>query len=137
MQFSIKNTTRQSVPKIQFEQIKNPVLSREYELSLVFVGPTTSRRLNKTYRGKDRATNVLSFPISKHSGEIFIDLSTARKELKKFNMNWSKFITYLFIHGLLHLKGMEHGDTMEKAERKLLGEVFSKSKNVTPNRSRD
>lgn len=53
-------------------------------------------------------------------GEIFIDLVTAKKEMGKFDMSFDKFVTYLFIHGLLHLKGMEHGYTMERTEKKLL-----------------
>lgn len=120
MPISIKNTTRQSVPAIQFEKIKNKILSKNYELSLVFVGHTVSRKLNKSLRGKDKPTNVLSFPLSKTSGEIFIDLSQAKLEYKKFDMNFKKFVTYLYIHGLLHLNGMEHGAKMSQAEIKFL-----------------
>lgn len=71
---------------------------------------------------------MLSFPLSKKSGEIFIDLVTANKEAKEFGMSLGEFVKYLFIHACLHLKGMEHGDTMEQAEKKLL--------NGTSNRSR-
>lgn len=85
-------------------------MGEKYELSLVFCGPALSKRLNKTYRDKDHATNVLSFPISKTSGEIFIDLAT----LKGFS------VKHLFIHGCLHLKGMEHGAKMEKLEQHFL-----------------
>src|SRR3990167_5378075 len=93
-----------------FEKIKNKVLGSDYELSLVFASDTLTRRLNRAYRGIDKPTNVLAFPLSKTSGEIFIN----RARAKPFSVN------YLFIHGLLHLKGMEHGDTMERAEKKLL-----------------
>src|SRR3989344_4845180 len=101
---------------IPFTRLKNTVLGRDFELSLVFTDNTFSRRLNATYRGKNKPTNVLSFPISKKSGEIFIDLVTAKKEAKTFEMSFQKFVTFLFIHGLLHLKGMRHGATMEQAE---------------------
>ena len=93
-----------------FEKIKNKVLGSDYELSLVFASDTLTRRLNRTYRGIDKPTNVLAFPLSKKSGEIFINRSRA----KPFS------VQYLFIHGLLHLKGMRHGATMEQAEKKLL-----------------
>lgn len=112
---------------IPFTKIKNSVLGRSYSLSLVFIGKTLSRRLNRIYRKKDRSTNILSFPLSNKSGEIFIDLETAEKEATDFEMTFPKFVTFLFIHGLLHLKGMEHGAKMERAEKKLL--------NGTPNRS--
>ncbi|MDB5266475.1 MAG: hypothetical protein JWN89_290 [Parcubacteria group bacterium] len=108
--FSIKNTTRtspRSLRGIPFEEIKNAILGKSYELSLVFCGDALSHRLNLTYRQKDKPTNVLSFPLTKDSGEIFIHLKLAKNE-----------VGFLFVHGLLHLKGMEHGATMEKAEQK-------------------
>jgi probable rRNA maturation factor len=113
---------------IPFTDIKNSVLSLDYELSLVFIDKKFSRELNKTYRGKSKQTNVLAFPLSKNSGEIFIDLDTAKKEAQIFEMSFPKFVEYLFIHGCLHLKGMRHGATMEQAEKLLL--------HGTPNSSR-
>jgi len=120
LSLSIQNKTKRSLPKIRFDKILEEVLGKEYELSLVFTSTALSKKLNSTYRGKNNPTNILSFPLSKKSGEIFIDLTTASKEVKKFEMSFPKFITYLFIHGLLHLKGMEHGYTMERREKKLL-----------------
>ena len=105
---------------IPFTRLKNTVLGRDFELSLVFIDNRLSRRLNSRYRGKNSPANVLSFPISPKTGEIFIDLVTARRELKNFEMPFEKFVAYLFIHGLLHLKGMKHGYTMEQTEKKLL-----------------
>jgi ssRNA-specific RNase YbeY (16S rRNA maturation enzyme) len=94
--FSILNKTQRPLPRVRFLEIKNAALGTSYELSLVFCGNALSRTLNRTYRGKDHATNVLAFPISKTSGEIFINLA----HLKGFK------VEFLFIHGLFHLKGM-------------------------------
>ena len=113
---------------IPFTRLKNSVLGRGFELSLVFVDPTFSRRLNKTYRGKNKSANVLSFKLSKKSGEIFIDLVTAKKEMGKYGMDFQTFVKFLFIHALLHLKGMEHGDTMEKKELQLLYGTANRSR---------
>lgn len=99
------------------EKIKNKVLGINYELSLVFASDALTRRLNRIYRGIDKPTNILAFPLSKTSGEIFINPSRA----KPFS------VKYLFIHGLLHLKGTEHGDTMEQAEKKLLHGASNRS----------
>ena len=113
---------------IPFDRIKDDVFpSKKYELSLVFVDKKFSHRLNKSFRGKDYPTNVLSFPLSKNSGEIFIDLDTAKKEAKEFEMTFREFVIFLFIHGLLHLKGMQHGATMEKRERTLFNSWRDKS----------
>lgn len=124
---SIKNLTRQPVPSVRFDLIKDKILSRKFEVSLVLAGSTTSRRLNKSMRGKDRPTNVLSFPLSLSSGEIFLDLKTIKREQKKFGMSYTKLVTFLFIHGCLHLKGMEHGAKMTKAEQKFLNGATNNS----------
>jgi ssRNA-specific RNase YbeY (16S rRNA maturation enzyme) len=42
----------------------------------------------------------------------------AKKEARKFDMTVNGYIGFLFIHALLHLKGLDHGDTMDKAEKK-------------------
>ena len=115
--FAFRNTTKGKLPRLPFEQIKDAVLGKHYSLSLVFAGDTRTRKLNRTYRGKDKPANVLSFPLSPDSGEIFINLSRAKKEAPQFGDSFPSFVGFLFIHGLLHLKGMEHGSKMESEER--------------------
>ena len=117
--FHITNKTKSKIPPLPFNSIKEAVLGEKYELSLVFIGAKKSRELNKTYRAKDKVANVLSFPLTKNTGEIFISPAEAHKHAKEFGQNTTQFLGYLFIHGLLHLKGMEHGSTMEKAEKKV------------------
>lgn len=115
MSFHINHSTR-TVPSLPFQKIKEDILGARYDLSLVFVGDVRSRRLNKTYRNKTYIPNVLSFPLDATTGEIFINTTQARREAKKFSMSDTGFVGFLFIHGLLHLKGYAHGATMEKAE---------------------
>lgn len=110
--------TKDTLPRVSFAEIKNEILGEKYNLSLVFCGSRKSKELNRTYRDKDHPTNVLSFPLDKNNGEIFITPAVAKKEAVKFNKNYKNFVGFLFIHGCLHLKGMEHGSTMEKAETK-------------------
>lgn len=100
-----------------FRKIKNKILGSQYELSLVFTADPLIKRLNRTYRGVDKPTNVLAFPLSPTSGEIFINPSRAKPFSAK----------QLFIHACLHLKGMGHGDTMERAEKKLLHGASNRS----------
>lgn len=101
-----------------FDVIKKVVLGSKYELSLVFITAAKIRQLNKTYRNIDKPTDILSFPLSKTSGEIFICKSEAKKEMIKFNRSSENFLLFLFIHGLVHLKGYDHGPKMEKMEQK-------------------
>ena len=115
-QISIKNTTKGKLPSLPFEDIKNFALGKKYELSVVFVGDKLSRKLNNQCRGKDKPTNILSFPLSDSEGEIFINYRLAQRQAKKFEREFSDFIGFLFIHGLMHLKGFEHCDEMERRE---------------------
>ena len=115
----ISNTTRQAIPRHSYEKIKNYYFGPGYGLSLVFCGEKLSRRLNRETRGKDYSANILSFTLSETSGEIFIDLATAKKQHKKFNRTFSNYIAFLFIHGLVHLSGYDHGDTMEEQESRI------------------
>jgi probable rRNA maturation factor len=117
--FTITNTTKSTLPSVPFAKIKKAALGEKYELSLVFVGDKKSQELNSTYRGKDKPTNCLSFSLDKNSGEIFLNLGKAKKEASDFGREFDNFVVFLFIHSCLHLKGMEHGDKMERAEEKI------------------
>lgn len=94
-------------------KIKNAVLGKRYDLSLAFLSVKQMRRAMK-FRYKritgKKTSNVLSFPLSKTSGEILI----CKKAAAPFT------VPHLFIHGALHLKGLAHGATMEREERRLL-----------------
>ena len=105
-------------PTFSYAQVKDDILGKKYELSLAFIGDTIAKKLNATHRKKTYIPNVLSFPLTETQGEIFIAPSVAKKEAKKFNMTPDGYIGFLYIHALLHLKGLDHGDTMEKAEQK-------------------
>ena len=119
MSLSITNTTKGKLPRLPFAQIAEAVLGPAYECSLVVVNSRKSRDLNRTYRGKDNPTNILSFPLDKQEGEIFLDLKKARADSAQFGRSCRNFIAFLFIHALFHLKGFAHGSKMEKNEAKV------------------
>lgn len=104
----------------RMQSIKNKILSENYNLSLNFVSPLKALDLNKKYRNKDYIPNILSFPLSKSEGEIFICLSIVRKEANKFNLSYKNFLSLILIHGCLHLKGLDHGEKMDRLEQKYL-----------------
>lgn len=118
--FTIRKTARSTPPRLSYEKIKDDLLGKKFSLSLVFVGDTLSTRLNKELRNKDYTPNVLTLPLSGSSGEMFINLNQAKKEAKKYGVPYTKWVLQLFIHGLLHLEGHQHGATMEKTEQKLV-----------------
>ena len=98
--------------------MKDKVLGKKYSLSLVFVGKMTSKKLNFKYRQINKPTDILSFSISAKEGEIFINPDKAKIKAKQFGRKYDNYLAFLFIHGLYHLKGLDHGDKMEKAEAK-------------------
>ncbi len=116
----VKKTIRGPIPTISFEKIMLAVLGRNYELSLVICGDTLAQRMNREYRGKTYIPNVLSFPLSETEGEIFLNVRRAEREAKKYGCRAKERAALLFVHGLLHLKGLLHGRTMESAEQRVL-----------------
>lgn len=121
---TITNKTKGHLPRCPFVSIKNKILGEDYELGLSLLTPKEQRKINLKYRGIDSTTNILSFPLEKKSGEITIDPEKVKKDAPLFNMSYTQFFKYLFIHGCLHLDGFEHSSTMEKQEKKYL-KIFS------------
>lgn len=112
------HSTVRDYPRLPYEKITNAILGTDYNLSLVFIGEDRARTLNQVHRKKTYVPNVLSFPLEKKVGEIFITPAQANKEAARRNMTIRGYVGFLLIHGLLHLKGYSHGATMDKAEKK-------------------
>lgn len=79
-------------------------------LGITFVTDREIRRLNRLYRGKDRATDVLSFGGAREQllGDIVISLDTASRQAKERGWPVRSEILFLIIHGILHLLGYDH-----------------------------
>lgn len=118
--FSLLNKTRGKVPPIPFRKMKESVLGSSYDLSVALVPLGESRALSKRAARKNHPSNVLAFPFSKRHGEIVLCPAQARVQAKAYGMDAGEFIAYLFIHGMLHLKGRRHGATMEGEEQSLM-----------------
>lgn len=114
--FSLINKTKGKLPRLPFVLMKEEILGKEYDLSLAFINDAESKALNMKHRGGDYIPNVLSFPLDKTSGEIFINPREAKRQTKSFDRTPENMIGFLYIHGLCHLKGMTHGSKMDKAE---------------------
>lgn len=127
MSFDCNNLTKNSSPisELFFVKIKERILGKKYDLSLVFIGDVRAKKLNQKYRQKEYIPNTLSFPIALDAGEIFLNLRQIKKEVAKFQMNYKDLVTLMFIHSCLHLKGFDHGDEMNLEENKLL-KIFVK-----------
>jgi probable rRNA maturation factor len=97
-----------------------------YELSVVLADDAFVRELNKTYRGKNKATNVLSFAgEGSYLGDIVLAFSTVKREAKEQKKTFRDHATHLLVHGTLHLMGCDHlraaeETAMEAKEIKIL-----------------
>ncbi len=111
-----------------YEAVKKDILGKDYSLSLAFVSAKKSQEINKKYRKKDKPTNVLAFPLSPLEGEILLCKEVIKKEAKNFEMTQKEFTLFLVIHGMLHLKGYDHGSEMEKKEKFYLKKHLSRTK---------
>ena len=124
----INNLSKSSLDKKTFSTVAKKVLSgenRETEtLSLAFVDKEEIKKLNRKFRKKNKATDVLSFelrfPLAKEDvgknvylGEIIICPEIVRENAKGQKNSFKNEMLKVFIHGILHLCGYDH----EKSER--------------------
>lgn len=87
-------------------------------LTLRFVGSRESRALNLSYRGKDHATNVLTFPYGEDplEADIVVCMPVVRAESRAQRKPLDHHLAHMVIHGVLHAQGFEHEDDDEAAE---------------------
>jgi probable rRNA maturation factor len=85
------------------------------EISLLLCDDTRIAALNGRYRGKNRPTDVLSFPSEEGGvgrdvvGDIALSLPAVQRNMKRFGVTVDEEIKRLLVHGILHLAGMDHG----------------------------
>jgi len=108
---------------------------RAAEVSVRFVDSTEGRALNRDYRGKDYATNVLSFPAelpagvrSPLLGDLVVCAPVAVLESMRQDKPLAHHYAHLVVHGCLHLLGLDHGndadaEAMEARERRILARL--------------
>ncbi len=110
---TVKNLSNR---ELSLEEIKNNVekvvnaKNIRKRVFLYFVDNNEIQRLNKEFLGKNKPTNVISFPSdeTKVLGEIFISVPYCESEQEETNLELNELISFYFIHGLLHLLGYEH-----------------------------
>lgn len=83
-------------------------LSQKGDLSIALVCGARMRSINKKYRKKDKATDVLSFEKTIGLGEIVICPEVVRKNAKNLDLDYNKELTRALIHGILHILGYDH-----------------------------
>lgn len=92
----------------------------DYEVSVSFVGDEEIHELNRDYRGVDRTTDVLSFPMDDEFtnmlGDIVININKVIEQAKEYGHSEKREISYLTVHSTLHLMGFDHEEEEDKKE---------------------
>jgi len=97
--------------KSQFQRWAKATLRVDTEVTIRLVDETEGRMLNKTYRGKDYATNVLTFPLTETPhlmGDIIICAPVVKQEAQNQQKSLEAHFAHLTVHGILHLHGYDH-----------------------------
>lgn len=123
---------------LQFAAVEE-MINDECELSVTFVDDKTIRQINKEYRDKDRATDVISFALEEMGedeipivgadiprvlGDIIISMDTAKVQAEEFGHSMDRELGFLALHGFLHLLGYDH---MNPEDEKVM---FTKQKEI-------
>ena len=96
------------------------------EFNVIFVDSNKIHEINKEYRGIDRVTDVISFALEDNIdikldhrllGDIYICVERAEEQAKEYEHSFLREISFLMIHGLLHLLGYDH---MEEEDEKVM-----------------
>lgn len=98
----------------------------ETEVSILLTDDHYIRELNRDYRGQDRTTDVLSFAQNEGDpmpdfgeeellGDVVISLQTAVRQGEELGHGFHREVTYLTVHGVLHLLGYDHQDDQNRA----------------------
>jgi len=107
------------------------------EVSITFANNLSIRELNREYRGIDRPTDVLSFPLEENIaelegsdlltlGDIVISLERAMEQAQEFGHSFNREVAFLCIHSMLHLLGYDHelGEAEDKDMRQRQREII-------------
>ena len=110
-----------------------PTITDGTELSIVLCDDAFVRVLNARWRGKDEATNVLSFPApatmrDRTLGDIVVAYETSAREAEERGMPLAAYLAHLIVHGVFHLLGLDHeedaqAERMEALESRALADL--------------
>jgi probable rRNA maturation factor len=113
MTIQIFNQTDQDLTS--YEDVLNHVFSlieEEKSLNIVIITSEEMQNMNKTFRGLDKPTDVLSFPYDEpyldELGDIFINLLYMKEQAQSYGHSEAREIAFLAVHGYLHVKGYDH-----------------------------
>lgn len=121
--FFVENETDESIDLDRVNEVLNTLtsyLKEERDFSVTFIDDNSIKELNRDYRNMDNPTDILTFRLAdgdddfpimedeSEMGDIFISLESMRRNAKEFGVEEEEELTRLLLHGLLHLRGLDH-----------------------------
>ena len=134
IQINLKNRKlRKEWLKSRAEAILKALQIEGAELSILITHDDHIRELNRAYRGKDRATDVLSFPNGDKVadklllGDVVISVDTASRQAEELGVTLEEEVERLLVHGIVHLLGYDHelGEREREEFERIEGMVLS------------
>jgi probable rRNA maturation factor len=110
---------RQWILMVVDEYLRSKLKLGQRELTVVFLDPAPAKKINRTYRKKDYATDILSFEseIKAELGELVICPQVLQKQAKEHDLSFKAELSYMLIHGVLHLLGYDHEKSKSEAKK--------------------
>jgi probable rRNA maturation factor len=110
---SLSNSALSKAGLTRFLNRARSSVGLEGEVDVLLADDSTLRRLNRAFRGKNKPTDVLSFPAPEeisqtHAGDLAISLETAARQAAIYGHDLRDEVRILLLHGLLHLSGLDH-----------------------------
>ena len=133
-QIEIINETKEEIKELEvlsdlLEFAANKQQVKDVVFNIIIVDNEYIHQLNKTYRGVDRPTDVISFALEDNGacetefgrilGDIYISIDQARIQAKEYGHSLKRELAFLSIHGFLHLLGYDH--MTEEEEKEMFG----------------
>jgi len=129
--FEIFNETEEKIDTKEIKNLLDYALKykdlENVEFNIIFVDSETIRNINKEYRNIDRETDVISFALEDNEdikfefgrllGDIYISIPRMKQQAKEYGHSEKRELSFLIIHGLLHLLGYDH---MTKEEEEIM-----------------
>jgi probable rRNA maturation factor len=109
--------------RAQFRRWVRKALDREARITIRVVGQAEGRALNRSFRGKDYATNVLTFIFRERApfeGDLAICAPVVAREAREQSKSLVAHYAHLTVHGVLHLQGYDHDNDVDAAAMETL-----------------
>ncbi|MCF7925480.1 MAG: rRNA maturation RNase YbeY [Candidatus Izimaplasma sp.] len=121
---SYDNNAYDSILKSLFDVASKTLNLNNSVLNIVLVDNDTIQTMNRTYRQKDYATDVLSFPDGTlhHLGDVIISIDKCKAQALEYKHSFERELAFLSIHGLLHCLGYDHKTNHEEQQMNQLAQ---------------